>query len=232
MIGSFRKVLEKVVSELAAMKEVESILFFGSVQQGQPTVASDLDLFVIVDGNETWNYKRIVDHVEVEVYFLPARLCKINIEKGDAIFVRAFSSGSPLLDKNGDLALLSELAKKVYQDGPKPLDSLQKSNIRIRLSEFIRDLEGLNPETPEAKMLSSILVISSIEAYYQINQIWPVKQSKMIRDLSIYNPQLGQKISRFYLFDMTPDLAMEICDDVLRSVGGRIREYQGPRVPI
>jgi len=231
MITSFKIVLDIVISELKAMSEVKSILFFGSVQQGNPTPTSDIDLFAIVEGDETWNYRRIINGIEVEVYFLPYRLCIANLENGDVTFIKAFSTGTPLLDENDYMTKLSERAKQLYAIGPKPLDLLHQNNIRIRLSDLIKDLEGLPSNTPESRMLASSLVSLSLDAYCKINQVWSEKSSRLIRCISTHNPKLGEEVTQFFMsLELNPTQAISIADSVLEFVGGRLLEYEGPRI--
>ncbi|WP_199615100.1 nucleotidyltransferase domain-containing protein [Paenibacillus alkalitolerans] len=233
MNDDYKDALEIVVAELKSMPEVTCILFFGSVQQGDSTPSSDIDLFAIVEGNESWNYRRIVKGIEVEVYFLPEQLCRTSLENRNSIFVKAFSTGTALLDWNGKICELSALAKQLYDAGPVPPDSLKQNNWRIRLSDLIRDLEGSPPDSPESRMLASSLVSLSLEAYCYFQGLWSEKQSRLIKHISIHNPDLGQEVIRFYTTPAPhPNQAISIADYVLEPVGGRLLEYDGPRVSI
>ncbi|MBP1994446.1 nucleotidyltransferase domain-containing protein [Paenibacillus eucommiae] len=233
MYTNFRDALELVTTELKATPEVKGILFFGSVQLGDPTHTSDLDLFAIVEGCETWNFRRLVEGIEVEVYFLPADLCHQNLENGNITFVKAFATGAALLDLNGKLAELAAFAKQIYDMGPSPLNLLEQGNWRIRLSDLIRDLEGISPEAPESHLLAPMLVTLSLEAYCAFHRLWTEKHSRLIKYVFNHNPQFGQSVIQFFKSPVfQPDQAISIADNVLEPFGGRLLEYEGPHISI
>jgi len=72
MDKKFQEAFDCFVNEVKIEDAVEGILFFGSVQQGRGR-SSDLDFYVIVSGEEGWNYKKYIKGILVEAYFYTAK---------------------------------------------------------------------------------------------------------------------------------------------------------------
>ena len=66
------------------------------------------------------------------------------MENGHATTLRAFSSGTVLFENDKEVSELIELGKQLWEKGPKPLTQLQIGNSRIKLTEYIQDIEGLS----------------------------------------------------------------------------------------
>ena len=64
------------------------------------------------------------------------------MENGYAITLRAFSSGTVLFE-NKEVSELIELGKQLWEKVQKPLTQPQIGNSRIKLTEYIQDIEGL-----------------------------------------------------------------------------------------
>jgi hypothetical protein len=214
------------------MPEVTGILFFGSVQRGETTPTSDLDLYMVVEQEQTWSARRKSHGIEVEVYFAPAHEWRRNLKDRHVIVVKAFATGSILLDRKGEVARLASLGRMIWSEGPSQLEPLQVANWRIRLSDAIRDLEGLPPGSAEACLLTGMLLPLALEAYCGLHRLWPEKPGKLLARVADHDPGLGRRMIQFYQSDGLPaQQAITLVDCVLEPFGGRLLEYEGPRVP-
>ncbi|GMQ55679.1 hypothetical protein AN1V17_00710 [Vallitalea sediminicola] len=232
MMKKHEKALNELAIELKSIKEVEGILLFGSVQRGEARENSDIDLNVIVNCNESWNYKKRVCGVLAEVYFSPYfQWEKLIKEDRNIAVLRAFSTGTFIYKKESTIEQLKELATMVIEEGPKPLKSVQVANWRIKLSELLEDLMFLPEDSPQSYILANNIINITMEAFCQLNNLWSVKLEKMLDYISKYNSELYKMIVNFYksnIFSISQ--VEEIVDIVLKPFGGRLLEYEGPRL--
>ena len=158
---------------------------------------SDIDIYVIVSGDECWNFKKYFSGVITEIYFCPAREWKRNMENGHATTLRAFSSGTVLFENDKEVSELIELGKQLWEKGPKPLTQLQIGNSRIKLTEYIQDIEGLPADSYQNKLLYGMVVPLALDAYCPLNQKWPEKTEKLIDCIGKYDTKLYQMALAF-----------------------------------
>ncbi|MGE5672860.1 MAG: nucleotidyltransferase domain-containing protein, partial [Mycobacterium leprae] len=135
------RVLHALLTELTAMPETDAVLFFGSVQRGQAQATSDLDLYVVTSGTEYWRAGRVLEGVEIELFFNPASKMRERLEQGDPVAIHGFATGELLLDRSGVGAKLKTLARALWAAGPRPLTEWQMATWRYRLTDLAQDIE-------------------------------------------------------------------------------------------
>lgn len=227
----FRQAYHSIISELSQREDVTGILFFGSVQKGTESPSSDLDLYVVVDGNESWNYKKKMSQVPVEVYFFPASYWQKALEDSHHVMI-AFATGSIILDRKHELKHLVELAKQRYTIGPPELSQLEINNLRIQLTELASDVEGVKPDTVEEMMLIGIAFSQALEAYCAFHKIWPSKPGKLQESMLKSDVTLRKIVTEMEEKTNHKEVIIRFIDYVLKDKGGRLEEYEGPRFKV
>ncbi|MGI6188341.1 MAG: hypothetical protein GX041_06470 [Clostridiales bacterium] len=119
------------------------------------------------------------------------------MENGHATTLRAFSSGTVLFENDKEVSELIELGKQLWEKGPKPLTQLQIGNSRIKLTEYIQDIEGLPADSYQNKLLYGMVVPLALDAYCPLNQKWPEKTEKLIDCIGKYDTKLYQMALAF-----------------------------------
>jgi len=227
----FRLALDNIVDTLKNTPETTGVLFFGSVQRGDEKDNSDIDLYAVVSCNECWNYKKYISGVLTEVYFAPADKWKESIENGHVITIKAFAGGTVLFERDNEVSELIELAKRQWENGPKPLTPIQINNWRIKLTEYIQDIECLPEDGYQCRLLCGIAVPSALEAFCALNGIWPEKPERIIDCIGKYDAKLSRMAREFYESNERGiSWAIKIIDHVIQPFGGRLIEYEGPRI--
>lgn len=89
----FEEAFNLFVNEMKQDISVHGILFFGSAQRNEEKKTSDLDFYIIVDGDEGWNYKKFYNGVPVEAYFYPLQQWLKGIKENHHI-MNAFATGT------------------------------------------------------------------------------------------------------------------------------------------
>ncbi len=228
----FQRALDVIIAELAGQPDVPGLLFFGSVQRGEGTAGSDLDLYAISQGEEAWIEGRLLHHVELELHFAPARFWRGRLESKHPVITHAFATGTILIDHHATVAALVEYAQHLWAAGPAPLTLAQIDQSRYHLSDMVRDLEHTAHRSIAARLVASVLVPAALEAWCALHQVWPTKITKLIPYIGEYDAGLALAATQFYESGMEPDQAITVADMVLTPFGGRIIEYQTPRRPV
>ncbi|MBP2017519.1 hypothetical protein J2Z79_000902 [Symbiobacterium terraclitae] len=225
------RALATVLEELQALPGTDAVLFFGSVQRGEGQATSDLDFYVVTSGREYWRAGRVVDGVQVELFFNPAPKMRERLEEGDAVAIHAFATGQLLLDRSGVGKALAARARQLWQEGPKPLTPWQAATWRYRLTDLAQDIEDVPPGSPEAHLLAGLLVPQVLEAFCALNRAWADKPKRLLARIRQLDPELADMAAEFYRTS-NPAVAVRIADRVLAPFGGRIHTYESDRVPI
>lgn len=206
------------------------VLFFGSVQQGHGTDSSDLDFYIVVQGNEGWNNKKYYEGVLVEAYYYPAAYWEKAIAESQPVMF-AFATGSKAWDSQGHLEQLMDKARTIYSRGPEPLSDLQINNWRITLTELLSDMEGMSTAARGSKIGAASLITRALEGYCALNKIWLTKQEKLAESVSQRDRTLGSLLHEYEEHGNLQQ-ARNIIQYVLNRHGGRMDEYEGPRMKL
>lgn len=185
------RVLEAILSDLRDMPEADAVVFFGFVQRGVGHKNSDFDFYVVTSGHEYWRAGRLVDGVQVELFFNPAPKMWERLEQGDAVAIHALATGDLLLDRSGVGARLSAAARRLWKEGPRPLSAWEQAAWRYRLTDLAQDIEDVPGGAPEARMLAGLLVPKALEAFCERNCVWCDKPKRLIGRIRDLDRELG-----------------------------------------
>ncbi|MDX8046291.1 nucleotidyltransferase domain-containing protein [Gracilibacillus sp. S3-1-1] len=229
----FKEAYDIVVSELSEMKEVTGVLFFGSVQRGEETETSDLDFYATVSGKEGWNYKKIVKGIPVEIYFFPSNYWNNALQRNHQIMI-AFAEGTVVLNRHIEINELCNKARSLFEKGPKSLTNLEINNWRIKLTELALDLEGISDnQSLESKVYIGIAVSEALQAYFAFNKMWYHKLGRIPESIINQDRVLSKLISDLSSSGENDiENIITLIDHILQSNGGRLEEYNGPRVSV
>ena len=223
-VSAFNSFVEQVKQEYTT----KGILFFGSAQQGKESVFSDLDFYIVVEGEEGWNFKKIINEVPIEAYFLPQCQWQKQINESPHV-LRSFATGDIIYDIDLCLNELVAYSKNKYDQGPDELTELQKSNWRITLTELCSDLEGEIHPSANNRIFSGWAVVKALESYCALNRIWSDKTEKLVHQLSKLDSDIESLLTK-YNDSPSPLNAKMLVEYVLKQNGGPITEYEGPRI--
>lgn len=161
---SVAKAIADLKTEFERLPVSVGALFFGSAQRGENTAWSDLDLYVLHNGEEKWSEGRRARGYLVELSFSPIRCMRQHLVSNNAAVTHAFATRSILLDRTGEVASLVEEARRRWVDGPPPADSADRLRWQFRLTDSIFDLRDLAADDPDTRAIASVLVQQAIEA--------------------------------------------------------------------
>ncbi|HYF95058.1 MAG TPA: nucleotidyltransferase domain-containing protein [Symbiobacteriaceae bacterium] len=220
----FQSALDMAVDELQAAEGVEGILFFGSALAGTAGPTSDLDLYVIRQGERYSSHISLRRYagVEVEVHFAPQAFWQEKLEQGNVVILHGFATGQALLDRTGAVAELGTLARRKLEDGPPAPTAAEVDRWRYRLTDLDKDLEDVAGQPADERLLGALLVQQCLEAFCALNRLWGDKPKRLIAYVERHDPELGRMARTFFAGGMDRHLAHTLVDRVLAPHGGRI----------
>jgi predicted nucleotidyltransferase len=111
-----------VCAALAADAQVLGATISGSILRGQGGPTSDLDVYVLVEGEERWRRTFVCEGVLVEEFRNPEPWIRRYVERrDDAPGLHMLGHGQVVLDRDPRFATLRELARAACAQGPRPL---------------------------------------------------------------------------------------------------------------
>lgn len=227
----FRRSLEQLLRRLRAAPEVSLVQLFGSVQRGQASEHSDIDLYVLTDRRQFWRSGEVVEGVEVEQVVCPVEVLRKRLATGDALALQAFATGETLLDRDRQGAELRGLAQRLYAQGPAPMRPGQVSSQRAVLTRVVQKLERLPPDSLEARFMAGDGVQRAVAAFHQYHRLWTRGPQHCVGDIRTKDARAAQLLVRYLQQGQGVEQAAAFIDAVVESLGGRLLAYESERTP-
>jgi predicted nucleotidyltransferase len=231
----FQEALDMALEELQHTAGVEGILFFGSAQTGTAGPTSDLDLYVVTDGGPDCpqiSLRRYAG-VDAEVHLAPRTFWQHRLEANSVVIIHAFATGEALLDKNGAIADLAQVARQKVEAGPPALSKHDVDRWRYRLTDMAKDLEDVAGQPADERLLAAMLVNQALQGYCELNRLWGDKPKRLLAYVERHDPELGRLARSFFTGNLDRHMAQRVVDRVLAPHGGPIYEWASePGAPV
>jgi len=218
-------VVAALAVELERTPRALAALFFGSAQRGRLEAHSDLDFYVLVDGDERWREGRMRDDLPLELSFSPARYLAQRLREHSPVVAHALATGEILFDRTGELAALVSEARRLWAAGPPPASDAERLRWRFRLTDLFHDLCDLGSDGPDAAAVAALLVQRAVEAACACRGTWLPPRKQMVEALHRDQPELAPLVERYYT---APGVAaaLSVGEHVLDDLGGLLVEYR------
>jgi hypothetical protein len=226
--ASVEAALASIREELAADPRVDGILFFGSAARGAVTSRSDLDLYAIVPDGTSGHVGRLIEGVPVEISIASLEEMRECVAREVPPVVHAFATGRILLDRRGEVANLCRDAAALWERGPSALTPAGTLRWRFKLTDLADDLEAL-AETSDAHrgdaLLAADAVRHAIDAIFAVERRWTPTTRQAVSALASFAPATATRVRECAARGFPTALAVELVDEALARLGGRLREY-------
>lgn len=227
----FRRSLEQLMRRLRAAPEVSLVQLFGSVQRGQASEHSDIDVYVLTDRRQFWRAGEVVEGVEVEQVVCPVDVLRKRFASGDALALQAFATGETLLDRDGKGTELKALAQRLYAQGPAPLRPGQVSFQRAVLTRVVQKLGRLAPDSLEARFMAGEGVQRAVTVFHQYHRLWTRGLEHCVGDIRGKDARAAELLVRYLQQGQGVEQAMAFIEAVIEALGGRLIAYESERTP-
>jgi predicted nucleotidyltransferase len=202
----YRQTLEKVINALRDEfgESLRAIGFTGSRANGREYRSSDLDLIVIIRGNQRQRRNIVVDGFEVEMFINPEPQIEENfasdVRDGRGIAIHMFMTCEVLFDREQCLAQLIVQAKQLWDAGPDPLGPSEVWRHRYHAADLLRDLEDAahDNNSSTSAYIEMVLLRHAVETLYRIMRRWRPKHKGLLADLFQWDRAAGELINRYF----------------------------------
>lgn len=185
----FRPAAQLAVNRILEQPDVIGFVLAGSVAQGTSDAFSDLDFYVITNGNQRWRLCWMLEKVPVEVFFNPFEYLQSRIEN-DAAGLHMLATGIPILE-HSELKKLQEKAREILNQPPSALSQDELEFDKFNTMECIFETRSVFNQAAYPYFVPQALVLI-LKAIYRKNRWWEVKPKLILADLESRAPQLAQ----------------------------------------
>ncbi|CAN5696981.1 nucleotidyltransferase domain-containing protein [soil metagenome] len=221
---------ESIAKEIFTEKFPDAAVMFlaGSVVRGEATRFSDLDLVVVFEHVDQahresfyyrgWPVEAFVHDAETLKYFF----YEIDAKSAFAALPQMVIEGIVITEVNKLSAELKELAQKVMDNGPPPLDQVEIDKRRYHISDLVDDIR--EPRSRAELMGSgSKLLESMADFYFRANGKWSASGKTIFRKLGAADVTVQKQFEFAFaeLFaEANPTPCIELAERILKDQGG------------
>jgi hypothetical protein len=195
-----------------------SVTLSGSVALGYGDVNSDLDIWIVVDGDNRQRVQRRFNGVPCEMFFNPERRIPRYFSEealeGRCPSVGLTLDGHVLYDPEGVAEKLRDQARLVRADGPRvPPETIElRKYLAVDTLDNAKDLQGRDPLM--ASILAAAAVHESLRLAYVLDGQWTPRDKDLQTKVDSVCPQAIEPLRR-YQENPTPDTAISVLHSVL-----------------
>ncbi len=214
------------VQRLAQHERYRAALIFGSLARGEATGASDMDVKVVTDEDNTCaniNHP-VIGGVKLDLSFSSISQFRESLDREIASRERIPILAESLIvfDKTGELTELCEVAKTVQ---PRKLAPDEIQFLQFMFYHGNNKAErNLQSDPVTALLVMHVGLNDFLQFHYRIQGRWWVSSKRLLADLQSWDPALAQLVERFVAgcdaqakFQVWSD----IIDYILEPLGGR-----------
>ncbi len=195
-----------------------AVTLSGSVALGRGDPHSDLDLWVVIEGEHRQRVQRRLDGVPCELFFNPESTIRSYFERevaeGRPSSMRLTLDGHVLFDPDGVAERLREKARQLLDAGPR----VPSETITYRTYSAVDGLDNGRDVHDRDPLMSSIMTAGAVrEALglaYLLNDRWEPRLKDLRGGLDDVCPSVVEPLAR-YEQEPTPDSAAELLQAVL-----------------
>ena len=231
MERKWKHIIDKVVSEYKTNPDIQGIILFGSLAEGNPHFYSDIDLYVIGQREKDRATCRIVDGVPVQAQYRSVEDFQEKIQKQTRSKPLCLT-GVILYDPTGLVKENFELAReKALTEGPKKMAREEIKMGQIALTQEINSIKGLEEKgnNSGAVILMQELLIQALDIYYDFHSWWRPENKHLVEDLKKRDSRMGNSAERVLIGSSLENRRKNLTvirDKVLELLGGEISEYE------
>lgn len=183
--------LNKFLEEWKTNPEVSGIIVCGSYITGNPTKNSDIDLHIVLKNGCKWRERgnKIVNGILIEYFANPPEQIKKYLEsdrnKRRKIDAHIFTTGKIILDKEGEVKKLKELAKEYLKRSFEEAPSFKIEFGKYHIWDMMDNLEEVyNRKTPDFNFVYHSFLNVIFETYAEFKKYPKTVENKIYRFLT------------------------------------------------
>ena len=181
--------------------DVITINLAGSVASGEADARSDIDLYIIIEGEKRHRDQRLFGGVPVEMFFNPEERARRALEQdqleGRAPGVALMAFGHIIYDPEGVFAKLRLEALEVMERGP----AVPEETITFRRYTAVDQLDDAidvaDRDPVTARMLATEAVSQAIAVWFVERGGWTPRAKDRLAELRRVDPEAADAVEQF-----------------------------------
>jgi len=221
----FATALREVVAYAIEHYNPIGIIGAGSVMRGEGDLTSDIDLYVIFEGNYRQLEHKFFNGVPCQLFCNPTQMMPryFTEERGrlnnGPTTAHMMVSGTVILDRDPRIEQIREEAKQALELPPKPNEDMLQL-MRYHAVSALENMLDMRKADPDMAMLEMYIALPNMLNYYFLKQGQYIPRHKdTLKQIRQHDPELAQLIhnlftadveSRFDIFEDIADKTIEI----------------------
>jgi hypothetical protein len=189
----FQRAARLAIKRILEQPDVIGFVLAGSVAQGTSDEFSDLDFYVLTNGNQRWRLCWMLEGVPVEVFFNPFEYLQKRIEN-DVAALHMLATGIMILE-HPELEKLQGQARELLAEPPKACTQNELEFDRFNTMECVFETRSVLERDSYPYFVPQALVFI-LKAIYRKHRWWEVKPKHLLTDLKSRAPQLAALANR------------------------------------
>jgi predicted nucleotidyltransferase len=175
--------ISQIAEAITNPEETVGVLIHGSYATGLPYPDSDVDVICLVKSEQRKRYIRSINGISVDLFAASRRhidkIIHCDVPNNNNLVLYAFVRGRPIIDRNGSIVELIDIAGRVWAEGPAMPG--QEERERLRTSSRIACAIAARMKTRSmrsrewgemAHLHSGMLFYECVHAYCRIHRLW------------------------------------------------------------
>jgi len=206
----------------------KTVFLCGSVVRGEATSHSDLDLVVVLERAkhafresfiyQGWPVEAFVHDLDTLRYFF----YEVDAKSGHPALPQMVVEGIAIPRPSSFSESVKDMARKVLDEGPPPLDSAELDKKRYAVTDLIDDIRA--PQSDAELMATGAKLFDVLlDYYFRSNRLWSASGKMAIRRLLEVDTGLATKFESSFkkLFtNSDPSACIALAEEILSAKGG------------
>jgi hypothetical protein len=198
----YRLALEDAIAYVTGRYEPIGILATGTIVRGNPSPASDLDLFVIWNEPKRQRVQRFFRGIPAEIFVNPPHQIEQyfsnDSREGRPVTAHMFATGIAVHDPNGVVASLQTVARTNLDRGPQLTDE-SLTRLRYGVAGNVEDANDIAVDDPDASLVLLHRAVDGALSYrFLAGGSWIPRTKELFVRLAQIDPDLADLARHFY----------------------------------
>lgn len=192
--------LEKIIEEQKNDPNVQGIIVAGSFVKKKMRKNSDIDIWILVNGQERWKEYRVIEGVEFELFYNPFEQYMKYMESHPSM-VQVCNEGVIVYDREGKMEQLKQKGIARYNKGPQEKEEYrwQWNYLIIDPLKDVEDALGMEDE----QLAMNFALDCIVKIFLKANNLWQQKPKYLLQYLDQHD-KVFANLLRDYIAQKQP----------------------------
>ena len=227
-----KRALHAAVQELLQNSKVQGVGVYGSTTRGVSD-PRDIDLIVLVPGNENWTRRRFYDGLSIHIQLRGIkRFREMNLTRRQlrSEHTQAYAYLRSLWDSTGLITAVRARARHQQAHGPKPVSKWEVGRLRAEVTTLLEDLEKAASDPTLFTLLGAPTLARYIAIHFRLRGQWVPREKDLLDALTATDKRLAARYRKALSLLHDPTACLKVTHplaaEVLAPVGGQVKDFE------